>query len=123
MTLDNPECDDYRMVSHAHMTQTATNTTASGVFNHYGKIPHKFVPSVVVISPTLVGQAPVCQRPWTNLSVVRAAHVLNGTSPQLPIPVAQDQTRISSTSAHRAKITFEAILADSDNVRRAFKAF
>ena len=75
-TLDNQECDNYAMVTHAHMTQTATRVTASGKANHYGKIPYKFAPSAVMISPSPVGQALVGQRPWTDPTVIRAARVL-----------------------------------------------
>lgn len=80
LTLDNPECDDYRQVTYAHMTQTATDTTASGFANHYGKIPHKFTASVVVTSPTPVGQVLVCyasfQSAYLSAFYLTTSHLL-----------------------------------------------
>ena len=78
ITLDNTDCDKYNTVSHAHLTQTAPRTTPSRFFTLYRKIPDKFPSSVVVISPTPVGQALVCQRPWTDPSVIRCARILLG---------------------------------------------
>ena len=78
--LDVQECDSYPEVANAHFTQMAPRTTPSGHPNKYGKIPYRFPPSVKVISPTVVGQALVCQRTWTDPLVVRSARVLLGNN-------------------------------------------
>ena len=66
------------MVSHCYLTQTAPKTTPSGFHTLLGRLPGKFPPSVIVAGASPVGSAILCQRSWTDPSVIECAQILLG---------------------------------------------